>query len=256
MTPDHKVAFLIAGVQKGGTTALFDYLNEHPGLSLPAIKEAHFFDDEGQDWSAPDYARYHAGFQADDAARGRLRGEATPIYVYWPRCLERIAAYNPAMKLILVFRDPIERAWSHWKMEYARGAETRPFSWCVREGRARVADDPSAPGHHREYSYVERGFYGAQAARVLELFPREQVLFLRSEDLRSAPEQILRKVCDFLNAPPFGVVNPRESHVGKDIEYGSSLTPEDRQYLASVFLDDQTLFSNITGITFPSFEGR
>ena len=93
MAADHrKVAFIVAGVQKGGTTALFDYLGEEPALSLAREKEVHFFDDEDQDWAAPDYGAYHAHFAAPD---GRQRGEATPIYLYWPGSLERIAAYNP-----------------------------------------------------------------------------------------------------------------------------------------------------------------
>ena len=249
-----RVGFLVAGVQKGGTTALFDYLVEHPGLSLPAIKEAHFFDDEtGVDWSRPDYAQYEALF-SDDPRRGRLRGEATPIYLYWPNSLERIAAYNPGMRLVLIFRDPIERALSHWKMEYARGAETRPFAWCVREeGRARVATDPRAPGFHRVYSYVERGFYGAQLGRLLSIFPREQLLFLRSDDLRAEPERILRTVCDFLNAPPFERVEAKESHAAKNIDYGIGITQEDRAYLKSVFEDDQIIFTQLSGLSFPFF---
>ena len=177
MSDEARISFLVAGVQKGGTTALFHYLDDLPGVQMAPAKEVHFFDDEtGVDWARPDYARLHAAFPGAD---GRPRGEATPIYVYWPNCLERIARYNPAMRLILLFRDPVERAWSQWKMEYARGWETEPFAWCVRQGRARV-DSPEAPGFHRVFSYVERGFYGAQLARVFQLFPREQVLALRS----------------------------------------------------------------------------
>ncbi len=248
-----RVGFLVAGVQKGGTTALFDYLVEHPALSLPSIKEAHFFDEEvGVDWSRPDYAPYEALF-SDDPSDGRLRGEATPIYLYWPNSLERIAAYNPGMRLILIFRDPIERALSHWKMEYARGAETEPFAWCIREGRARVADDPSTPGFHRVYSYVERGFYGAQLRRLLNIFPGEQLLFLRSDDLKAEPERILRTVCDFLNAPVFERIEARESHVAKNIDYGAGITEEDRAYLKSVFANDQIIFNRLSGLSFPFF---
>ncbi|PHY19623.1 sulfotransferase [Caulobacter sp. BP25] len=248
-----RIGFLVAGVQKGGTTALFDYLVEHPDLSLPVVKEAHFFDDETNvDWSRPDYAPYEALFSADPGGR-RLRGEATPIYLYWPNSLERIAAYNPEMRLILIFRDPIERALSHWKMEYARGAETEPFAWCVRDGRARVATDPNAPGFHRVYSYVERGFYGAQLRRLLSIFPREQLLFLRSDDLRAEPERILCTVCDFLNAPPFGRIEAKESHVAKTIDYGAGITEDDRAYLKSVFEDDQIIFTRLSGISFPLF---
>src|SRR5688572_4249341 len=116
MTEPPRVTFLIAGVQKGGTTALFDYLGDYPDIVLADAKELHFFDDEAQDWSAPDYGAYNARF-SDPA--GRPCGEATPIYTYWPNSLERIAAYNPAMKLVVMLRDPVERAWSHWRMEYA-----------------------------------------------------------------------------------------------------------------------------------------
>ncbi|OYX33655.1 MAG: sulfotransferase [Caulobacterales bacterium 32-69-10] len=243
-----RVSFLVAGVQKGGTTALFDYLNDHPDLALPAIKEAHFFDDEGAvDWTAPDYRPYHALFAGREQAQW---GEATPIYTYWPRCFERIADYNSAMKLVLVFRNPIERAWSHWRMEYARGAETEPFAWCIREGRHRVNGDPSAPGHHREFSYVERGFYGAQVQRLLNLFPKEQALFLRSEDLRLSPGRILGRVCDFLNAPHFLTFEIKESHIGKDVGLQNSISVEDREYLKEVFALDQLIFNEKTGLSF------
>jgi hypothetical protein len=251
-----KVEFLVAGVQKGGTTALFDYLRDHPDLQLADIKEAHFFDDEGLDWERPDYGRYHALFSPPADGRARLWGEATPIYTYWPHSLERIAAYNPAMRLILVFRDPIARAWSHWKMEYARGAEARPFAWCIREGRERVATDPSAPGAHRVYSYVERGFYGAQVQRLLSLFPRQQLLFLRSEDLRSEPERILGKVCDFLNAPNLPHIKVRESHVAKNIDYGQSISQDDITHLLNQFSKDQELFSDLTGLSFDLFRQK
>src|ERR1700759_5079035 len=96
---EDRVAFIIAGVQKGGTTALFDYLAETPDLSLSRVKEVHFFDDEAQDWARPDYGAYHANFAPFD---GRPRGEATPIYLYWPKSLERIAAYNPSARLVVM----------------------------------------------------------------------------------------------------------------------------------------------------------
>lgn len=239
--PD-RVGFLVAGVQKGGTTALFDYLSEHPDLCLPACKEAHFFDDEtGVDWSAPDYGPYHALF--GDGRPGTLRGEATPIYLYWPHSLERIAAYNPAIRLILVFRDPVERAWSHWRMETARGAETESFAWCIREGRDRVTRAPG--GVHRVHSYVERGFYGAQLARLFALFAPGQVLCLRSEDLKTHPGRILRQVCDFLHVAPFTSVQPRLSHVGAIETLRQTPSVDDRVHLGRIYADDQILFEQL-----------
>lgn len=240
-----RVGFLIAGVQKGGTTALFDYLRDVPGLQLPAVKEAHFFDrDEGIDWAAPDYAPYHALF-ADD---GRRWGEATPIYLYWPNALERIRRYNPAMRLILLFRDPAERAWSHWRMEYARGAETESFAWCIREGRARMASGTPTPGFHRVYSYVERGFYGRQLARALALFPREQLLLLASSALKADPAGTIARICRFLAvAPPPGPVAPRVARVGAAIAYPSILTTADVAFVQRCCQDEMKRYHMFGG---------
>jgi hypothetical protein len=231
-----RVGFLVAGAQKAGTTALFDYLTEIPALEMAADKEAHFFDDEEDvNWSAPDYGPYHARF-ADPA---RLWGEATPIYLYWPNALERIRAYNPAMKLILLFRDPVERAWSHWKMEYARGKETEPFGWCIRDGRARMAGGTPYPGFHRVYSYVERGYYGRQLARALALFPREQLLLLGSDDLLRDPTGTIGTICAFLGVdPPAGPIAPKISRPAADIDYPATLSDSDVIFLQRQFADE------------------
>lgn len=246
MAEDPRVSFIIAGVQKAGTTALFDYLSEDPGLSLSRVKEVHFFDDESQDWTTPDYDVYHANFAPWD---GRPRGEATPIYLYWPNCLERIAAYNRAMRLVILLRDPIERAWSHWKMEYARGAETQPFAWCIRQGRRRLLD--AEPwGHHREFSYVERGFYGDQLEALFERFPREQVLVLRAEDLNRDPAAVLARLRKFLGLAPRDPPTPRQVHVGREMDYGSELTAEDMLFLHRLYAPDQARLAALAGFAF------
>jgi hypothetical protein len=241
------VTFLIAGVQKGGTTALYDYLAEYPDVALSRVKEVHFFDDEGQDWRRPDYGAYHAQFTP---AEGRPCGEATPIYVYWKHSLERIRAYNPAMRLILTLRDPVARAWSHWRMEYARGAEREPFAWCIREGRQRLFyAEPW--GWHREFSYVERGYYGEQLERVFDLFPREQVLVLRAEDLRAEPAMALTSVRRFLDLPDAPAPPRREAHVARELDYGSALTVEDSAHLRCLYARDQARLHALTGIYYP-----
>ena len=238
-----RVGFLVAGAQKAGTTALFDYLAEMPALELPPVKETHFFDDEERvDWSAPDYERYHALF----SERDRLWGEATPIYFYWPNALERIRAYNPAMRLIFLFRDPIERAWSHWKMEYARGKETKPFGWCIREGRARMANGSPYRGFHRVYSYVERGFYGRQLARALRLFPRDQILVLASEELKRDPTATLGTICRFLGiAEPTRPAALKLSRPAADISYPATLTSDDVVFLQRQFADEIARFDQL-----------
>ena len=240
-----QVTFVIAGVQKGGTTALFDYLGDYPDVARSDVKEVHFFDDETQDWTGPDYAAYHARFPPPD---GRPCGEATPIYSYWPNSLERIAAYNPAMKLILVLRDPVERAWSHWRMEHARGAEAEAFSWCIRQGRQRLFD--AEPwGHHREFSYVERGFYGEQMERLFGLFSRQQVLVLRSEDLLADPTPALTGVRAFLGLPPAAALAPRQVHVGPT-DLPADLAAADAAHLRAVYSADDARLATLTGLRF------
>jgi hypothetical protein len=240
-----KVSFLVAGVQKGGTTALYEQLGQWPGVALPTTKELHFFDDETVDWAVPDYAAYETSFPAFD---GRPRGEATPIYSYWPQSLERIAAYNPKMRLILIFRDPVQRAFSHWRMEVERGFDNVSFSWAIREGRARVADAAAPPGHHRVFSYVERGFYGDQLARVLTIFPRDQLLLLRSEDLQAAPAETVGAVCRFLNVAPPPAVAPLAANVGKLSPVESPLGGDDIALLSRLYASDLQRFAALSGL--------
>ncbi|OHB36536.1 MAG: sulfotransferase [Phenylobacterium sp. RIFCSPHIGHO2_01_FULL_70_10] len=242
-----KVDFIIAGAQKAGTTALFDYLGDHPQIGLSDVKEVHFFDDEARDWATPNYLDYHARFDLSD--RTKVWGEATPIYLYWKDSLERICTYRPDIKLIVLLRDPVARAFSHWKMEYARGVETAPFDWCVRRGRTRLFD--SAPwGWHREFSYVERGFYGEQVERLFGLFPREQVLILQAEALDAEPSATLSKVCDFLGVAPFPQIRPRRVHEARDLPYPSRLTPEDAAHLRAIYARDSARLHALTGLSF------
>ena len=243
--PDPLVDFLVAGVQKGGTTALYEHLLGRPDIAMAAQKEVHFFDDDALDWRGPDYAGYHAQFPSFD---GRARGEATPIYLYWPNCLQRIAQYNPNMKLILVFRNPIDRAWSHWRMEAARHFDAADFSWAIREGRARQYGR-TASGHHRVFSYVERGFYGEQLADALSHFPPSQLLMLRSEDLMADPTKSVGAVLGFLGVSlPQSPLTAKIVNVGRSVDGRAAMPEADRLYLADIYADDLKRFEALSGL--------
>lgn len=242
---EFKLNLIIGGVQKGGTTSLFEYLRAHPSLFPPQRKETHFFDDETIDWSRPNYEllkRYYPNWTVD-----RTAFDVTPIYLFWPCSLERIKRYNPAIKLIFIFRDPIERAWSQWRMEHARQAERLPFSLAIRQGRWRLRGIPPLDPAWRVYSYVERGFYARQVAQLLELFPRENVLFLRSQDLQRDHSEVLASIADFLTLPPFPKVAARLDHQG--VAAPPPLAAQDIEYLRGIFRDDTVEFSRLTGLT-------
>ena len=226
-----QVEFLICGAQKAGTTSLDGYCRSHPALAMPAEKELHFFDNDHlfQDRD-PDYDRYHQfyGFTG-----GKLAGEATPVYLYWPEAAQRIHRYNPAMKLIVLLRHPAERAYSHWHMEFARGLEQLSFSDAIRQEPQRLA--AAKPEQRRIWSYVDRGRYLGQLQRLWELFSREQVLVLQSDELRRAPQQALDRVSDFLDIAPFTDTGPLELNAQK---YSLPLPDGDREFLALQFAED------------------
>lgn len=235
------VSIFVCGAQKGGTTSLFAHFRDHPGLSHPAVKELHFFDDEGEDWRNPDYRRLESAFSRFDGNRPRY--EMTPATAFWPGALERLSKYNPRARLVFLLRDPIERAWSHWRMERARGVEPLPFAQAIREGRDRIHQGDDAL---RRHSYLERGLYAEQAERALALFPREQVLFLRSEDLARDHRATLERIARFLGIAPFPEGPPRHEHRATILAEAPSAA--DRQWIALCLRDDLPRLPAITGL--------
>lgn len=250
------VDFLIAGVQKGGTTALHHFLSRHPQLFLPASKELHYFDNEKINWRKPDYRRYDKNFQS--AAPDQIRGEATPIYTYWTPAMERIARYNPSIKLIITLRNPVDRAFSHWRMQAGRRQETLEFSRAIREGRRRVVEDAgSVGGCHRAYSYVERGFYAGQVKRVLSFFARTNVLFLTNEAMRADLHGVLNQIAGFLGVDRLAAldgydVRPVETPSGVAV----AMSAEDRAYLWSLYEDDVRETGHLTGLDLSSWRSE
>lgn len=100
---ERRLDFFVVGVQKAGTTALHEMLSRRPDIQMASGKEVHFFDDETINWNEPDCDRLHSRFSWKPA---RVRGEATPITIYWPNALERLHAYNPNAKIIVALRHP------------------------------------------------------------------------------------------------------------------------------------------------------
>ena len=244
------VDFLIAGVQKGATTALHHFLRQHDNLHLPDRKELHFFDDTKLDWTKPDYDRsYHSHFC--QVPPEDLWGESTPIYTYWKPSAARLHAYNRHIKLIVSLRDPVARAYSHWRMEVARNAEPLSFSTAIREGRDRVKREAEIPDQHRVFSYVERGFYADQIRRLLSLFPREQLYFLTPKDLSQHQKKTLDGICDFLGVPGFSKYPENEfvfSHKNADVE---GIATSDIDYLRSLYREDIKQTEDLVGRKIP-----
>lgn len=228
-----RVKFLIAGAQKSGTTALSDYLRAHKNIFIPEQKELHFFDDESVHWknsSAPRPAlrRYHDNFRK--ATESTICGEATPIYMYWDSCAKRIWRYNPMMKIVVILRNPIDRAYSHWSMEWNRGNEKSSFSTALEQEEARCRAE--RPLQHRIYSYVDRGLYCNQILRLWRYFGKEAVLVLKQEDLIRRPQETIRATCQHIGASSLTVNEPLLSFAGT---YAAAMDSESRTKLQEVY---------------------
>jgi hypothetical protein len=205
-----RIDFLICGTQKGGTTALYEFLKKHPELFLPNTKELHYFDDETINWLDTGHELYHEKFP-DDKITDKKCGEVTPIYMYWRNCAERIWRYNKAMKIIIVLRNPITRAYSHWNMECNRNAETLKFYDAIITELERCRS--SLPLQHRTYSYVDRGFYTEQIRRFYQFFPLEQIQIIKYDEVIEKPEVILSNIYKFLGIKDFKNTSYDRHHV-------------------------------------------
>lgn len=194
--------FMIIGAQKCGTTALSHFLRQHPAIAMADPKEAHLFDSEdySSDWTLDDInARYAEFF--DKGAEVDIRGEATPIYLYFQEIAAEVNRYNPALKVIVQLRDPVERAVSHYYMEKGRGGESLPFWSALLLEPFRLWLDrwPQVEGSARRVqSYRSRGLYSRQLKNIYRHFSREQVLVIKAEDLMNRHEKTLKRVFEFL----------------------------------------------------------
>jgi hypothetical protein len=208
--------FMLIGAHRCGSTSLFKALAEHPQISRPPVNK-------GTDYYTLNYWRGHAWFRGHFgvAAPARLRArrfgepvafEACTYYMFHPLALERIRADYPEMKFIVSLRDPVERAFSAYKHELARGFEWEtPFERALdlEEERLvgeldRIRADPTYESFaHRHHAYVARGQYAEQLDRAFSIFPREQFLVLDSDAFFSAPAVEYDRIVDFLGLRAF-----------------------------------------------------
>lgn len=252
--------FLVIGAQKAGTTSLYAYLGAHPDVLPAARKEVHYFDLNyagGERW-------YRSMFplRANLATRSRLvsrpvvTGEASPYYLFHPLAPSRAAALVPDARLVVLLRDPVERAWSHYRHEVAAGREPLGFAAALDAEPERLTGTVAAlragsAAHieieHRIHSYAARGRYAEQLRAWLEHYPREQLLVLVAEELFTEPEALWRRTVAFLglpatHPPAFAVHNPGR---------GEAMEPDVRARLAEAFREPNADLEGLLGAPLP-----
>jgi hypothetical protein len=239
--------YLIIGTKRGGTTSLWRYLQQHPSV-LPLYPEAenvkspHFFDinwAKGEAWYRSHLPTRRHRARVEQQHGVCVSGEASPYYMFHPLAAQRAASCCPAAKIIVLLRNPVDRAYSHYRERRKNQVEPLSFRAALEAEEGRLAGEVSrileSPAYYSEkhdfYSYLARGRYLEHLRPWLEAFPREQVLILRSEDMFSDPHSTVAEIHRFLGLPavPLHDVQPFNGMPTQRLE------PQDQMWLADYF---------------------
>lgn len=208
--------FIIIGAQRGGTTSLYAYLSQHPQIAPAATKEVHFFDNnfqKGVSWYRTQFpSSIEKSIAKNIGKQNFITGEASPYYLFHPHVPGRVAKVVPGIKLVVMLRNPVDRAYSHYYHEVELGHEKLSFEEALAQEEARTheecariaADQRYRSYNHQHYTYLSRGIYANQLQRWLNLFPREQLLVIKSEDFYTEPDSIFQQTLTFLGVRTMG----------------------------------------------------
>lgn len=244
--------FLIIGAQRCGTSSLYYYMVEHPSIIPAYTKELHYFDEKyknGLTWYRAQFpSMLHKYYVERIRSLDFLTGEASPYYLFHPLAPKRIARIMPQVKLIALLRNPVDRAYSQYWIEYGKH-EKLSFEEAIAAEEERVAgevekmlkDESYISYNHRHYTYLARGIYADQIQNWLHFFPKEQLLVLKSEDLYKDPAAVLKTTFDFLGLPGGNLNKEFKNYVrphkkGYKFQFNHpKMLPETRQQLVEYF---------------------
>ena len=205
-----KVDFFVLGVARGGTTSLYNYMQQHPAIFLPKVKECNFFSEvnslDKEVYLDPDPGKeYHMKIIKDaaiyknlfeDATPDQIKGEVSPSYLWDRNTAKRIHDHNPNAKLLISLRNPIERAFSHYQMHYQTGHEKEDsFEAAIKAPKNAIWGGGNM--------YLEMSLYYEQLTPYFELFDRKNIMVLVSEEWTARNGEALNEIYDFLGLEPF-----------------------------------------------------
>lgn len=215
--------FLILGQAKAGTSALFQYLSEHPDMVPPLVKEPQYWSQNfhlGQEW-------YESLFPRLAEGGSRFTGEGSVTYLLDPQAPKRVFEAMPSVKLIVLLRDPVSRAYSEYWMNRRVGRTDETFQEAVTRELQGVPICPLDPPDEGERQ-IPLGYLVRSAAlpclkRWMRQFPREQMLVLRNEDMSGDLSGTLRRVCQFLEVTSFVPMDPKRHNEGRYVPISEEL---------------------------------
>jgi hypothetical protein len=186
--------FFVVGAHKAGTTSIYAHLKRHPEVFLPGVKEPRYFAPEViNSVNLDQYRSLYVG-----AAGYAATGDISPFYLPTEGTPARIRAVCPAARIVIMLRDPVERAYSHF-LHYQR-AGVEPLA-SLHDALRRYEDRP-AENWSLSQEYVEHGLYHAQVRRYMETFGRDQVLALLFDELEDNPNELLARIAQHIGVDP------------------------------------------------------
>ncbi len=204
-------SFIIFGAPRCGTTSLYNYLIEHPAIVPALSKEIGFFElnyYKGISWYKLFFPTFLSKFQIKKEFRNEfITGEATANYIHHPCVAERIKKNLPNVKLIVLLRNPVDRAYSQYYKLVKLGREELSFEDAIAieperikgETEKMIQNDDYYSLKYHNFSYLSGGIYVDKLKKWFEIFPKEQILVLRSEDLYEKPSLIYETTLEYLN---------------------------------------------------------
>jgi len=185
--------FIIVGAQKAGTTSLYEYLCNHPNVLSNRQKESDFFNLKYK-WKERWYKFY---FPMEHKLKDKITGESSPNYLLNPNVARRIKNAVPNVKIIILLRNPVDRAISHYKYERYIGEENRSFDKALRCEEKRISGGPGTK-KYIHYSYKKRGEYYNQVKRYKDVFNEERLMIIESERFFEQTKKVMSEVYEFL----------------------------------------------------------
>ncbi len=237
-------SYVIVGAQKGGTSALYEYLVRHPLVGRSTNEEVQYFSlnyARGTAWYRghfPTVAR--AAFVRRRYGRELVTGEASPYYLFHPHALERIRELLPEAKLIVVLRNPVDRAYSQYNHSRQTGVESLETfeaglaaeSDRLGEELEKMLADPFYNSFsHYHHSYLARGLYVEQLERLYRLFDERQILLEAAEDLSTDTDAVYVRALEFLGLP----LQRLSQYPRQNVRRYPPMRPETRRRLVEYF---------------------
>ena len=210
--------FIIMGTVRSGTTSLYYNICEHPSVLPAAYDEIGFFDSNyhlGIKWYQSMFPKQKEMQEIKKNTGFSITGEDTPFYFWKKEAIDRIFQCLPNVKIIAIFRNPVDRAYSNYNLGLRMNTEKSTFEETIDEEIEFLENNSFRDSIERRRSYVTKGIYEKQIKSWFDVFPRKQIHILSTEEMQQNPQDELLKIFKFLEIPEYIIKNPQKQKLAE-----------------------------------------